>query len=1018
MLQHEETLTFLARQVEAVAWKGQMEARNLAMVVNAFSKLRRRERWARSTGRDEELMGAISFQLKSSARALNAVDLATVANGYARLWLHDAEPLIDALPSCSIQNLAMIAHAYGRFFRRDEPLLLALCRQLLERQRRCGEVIPAENMGSIVHAYATRLRFCPEEFLRVVEHSLPKVVMQMELPDTILTVAALKNMPKESFDFPRIRGPVFAQCLKFMPKLMSSGLVSVMAAAVHLEHENPQFWTQIFWQGAVRTNEPDDALAKTEMVRLQEALAESVLSGGFSEMPLETLSDWAKALSRLQGFEVLKAPVLSEATRRLGAGVVPAAARKGLVEALQQMHADSDDVSGLESEASPACSSMGLVKWMCSLGRRLLRPVRPQKRSAVSFMEQLHRAPQLRGRTSEGSGGMRRGRSSKLWKAALSFGVSLQEMICFDRKSAWSIPLVLSKHNFLESIFGAFLIIMNATMQVLFTVIIMSPDFLGEGLSVQDARTWRLRFAHDLDFVGLDQRNLASIVCDEDGALIFSTAQVAQLVDINNYLGLDKLSFELPNFQPGMLLAVLCILLWNICIFAELRSVWYVLRGVLLSAGASTSSLKGLSWQRISIMTLVCVGRAVVAGALLISGTIWLGNTTSITELMLNSVALEAVLHIDEFICRALVPTSLQQKIKRLPPMQVRRSRRWPSVENVLLACMLAAALLVPYMIVLAPLRATMLSVKREMCGGLVDFVITGTCVVRFAEEWAEPAARTGFLAFPESFVFGVATSAYQIEGAAAEGRGPSIWDTFSTAGHAKDGATGEVACDHYHFSLKVKAYRFSISWSRLLPNGDAAEPPSEEGLRFYSELLDALLQAGIEPWVTLYHWDLPEALHAKGGWLSKEMIVKAFGDYARSFGRGDPPWASGCGRICFHHFGDRVKYWITLNEPWCSAVLGYNTGDHAPGYTEETDTACYVAGHHLLLAHAEAAQIYREERSERTARGAGCSKEFAQQGGEVGISLNADWRQADSEREEDSFFSEEANSTLAHIVR
>ena len=122
-------------------------------------------------------------------------------------------------------------------------------------------------------------------------------------------------------------------------------------------------------------------------------------------------------------------------------------------------------------------------------------------------------------------------------------------MICFDRKSAWSIPLVLSKHNFLESIFGAFLIIMNATMQVLFTVIIMSPDFLGEGLSVQDARTWRLRFAHDLDFVGLDQRNLASIVCDEDGALIFSTAQVAQLVDINNYLGLDKLSFELPNFQ-------------------------------------------------------------------------------------------------------------------------------------------------------------------------------------------------------------------------------------------------------------------------------------------------------------------------------------------------------------------------------------------------------------------------------------------------------------------------------------
>eukprot|EP00913_Durusdinium_trenchii_P034439 g32220.t1 len=102
----------------------------------------------------------------------------------------------------------------------------------------------------------------------------------------------------------------------------------------------------------------------------------------------------------------------------------------------------------------------------------------------------------------------------------------------------------------------------------------MSPDFLGEGLSVTDASTWRHRYAHDLAFVGLDHRNLASIVCDEDGALIFSTAQVAQLVEINNYLGLEKLSFELPNFQPGMLLAFLCILLWNICIFSELRSVY------------------------------------------------------------------------------------------------------------------------------------------------------------------------------------------------------------------------------------------------------------------------------------------------------------------------------------------------------------------------------------------------------------------------------------------------------------
>ncbi|CAK9100246.1 Protein NLRC3 [Durusdinium trenchii] len=350
----------------------------------------------------------------------------------------------------------------------------------------------------------------------------------------------------------------------------------------------------------------------------------------------------------------------------------------------------------------------------------------------------------------------------------------MEDMICFDQESAWSIPLVLSKHNFLESIFGAFLMIMNATMQVLFTVIIMSPDFLGEGLSVTDASTWRHRYAHDLAFVGLDHRNLASIVCDEDGALIFSTAQVAQLVEINNYLGLEKLSFELPNFQPGMLLAFLCILLWNICIFSELRSVWYVLRGMLLSAGASTSALKGLSWQRIAIMTLVCVGRAVVAGALLISGTIWLGNTTSITELMLNAVALEAVLHIDEFICRALVPTNMQQKIKRLPPMQVRRSRRWPSVENVILACMLAAALLVPWMTVLVPLRETMLSVKREMCGGDIDFVIAGTS----GQMYTALSVSTG--APPSADVIHAETAVHEILSGEARRNGRveySIWE-------------------------------------------------------------------------------------------------------------------------------------------------------------------------------------------------------------------------------------------------
>ncbi|CAE7652373.1 BGL1B [Symbiodinium pilosum] len=250
-------------------------------------------------------------------------------------------------------------------------------------------------------------------------------------------------------------------------------------------------------------------------------------------------------------------------------------------------------------------------------------------------------------------------------------------------------------------------------------------------------------------------------------------------------------------------------------------------------------------------------------------------------------------------------------------------------------------------------------------------------------KESKRPAIRSGFLEFPEPFVFGVATSAYQIEGAANQhGRKPSIWDEFShLPGTTSDGATGDIACDHYHLfqedvdvmsKLNVKAYRFSISWSRILPNGTGGI--NKEGIKFYSDLIDSLLAAGIVPWVTLYHWDLPSKLD----WLdSKDSITSAFSTYART---------------CFESFGDRVKHWITLNEPWCSAVLGYNTGDHAPGHT---DAAEYVAGHHMLLAHAEAVRVYRED--------------FADQNGQIGISLNADWRQPMESTREDRRAAERA---------
>lgn len=225
---------------------------------------------------------------------------------------------------------------------------------------------------------------------------------------------------------------------------------------------------------------------------------------------------------------------------------------------------------------------------------------------------------------------------------------------------------------------------------------------------------------------------------------------------------------------------------------------------------------------------------------------------------------------------------------------------------------------------------------------------------------------------FADAFVWGVATSCYQIEGGWNEGgRGLSIWDEFCRiSGKTKD-QTGDTACDHYHRwpedialmkQLGVNAYRFSIAWPRIFPDGTGV--PNEEGIRFYNDLIDALLAAGIQPWVTLYHWDLPLTLDKLyGGWLSPRIITD-FTAYADS---------------CFSRFGDRVKNWITLNEPWCAAILGYGLGPHAPGHQSSTEP--WIAGHHLLLAHAEAVKCYR-------------SKYQSEQGGQIGIANNCDWRE------------------------
>jgi beta-glucosidase len=196
---------------------------------------------------------------------------------------------------------------------------------------------------------------------------------------------------------------------------------------------------------------------------------------------------------------------------------------------------------------------------------------------------------------------------------------------------------------------------------------------------------------------------------------------------------------------------------------------------------------------------------------------------------------------------------------------------------------------------------------------------------------------------FPDNFLWGVATSAYQIEGAVdVDGRGRSIWDTFAhTPGAIRHDDTGDIAADHYHryaedldllVQLGIKGYRFSIGWSRVQPDGTGAL--NQRGVDFYKRVLDGLAERGVEPMVTLYHWDLPQALEDAGGWLSRDTALR-FADYAARM---------------VDTLGDHAQRWITLNEPWCSAFLGYYEGRFAPGRRDYREALTAV--HHLLLAH------------------------------------------------------------------
>jgi beta-glucosidase len=206
---------------------------------------------------------------------------------------------------------------------------------------------------------------------------------------------------------------------------------------------------------------------------------------------------------------------------------------------------------------------------------------------------------------------------------------------------------------------------------------------------------------------------------------------------------------------------------------------------------------------------------------------------------------------------------------------------------------------------------------------------------------------------FTDDFLFGAASSAYQIEGAWNEdGKGESIWDRFAhTPGKIKNGDTGDVACDFYHRykddvalmkELGLQAYRFSINWTRILPDGRG--PVNHKGLDFYKRLVDELLRAGIRPYVTLYHWDLPQTLQDQGGWVNRDCAG----------------WFADFSFVMVNNLGDRVRNWMTLNEPLMVALLGYLMGIHAPGYKRSQDFSTVV--HHLMLGHGLATKAIRSE--------------------------------------------------------
>ncbi|CAJ1327983.1 unnamed protein product [Effrenium voratum] len=301
-------------------------------------------------------------------------------------------------------------------------------------------------------------------------------------------------------------------------------------------------------------------------------------------------------------------------------------------------------------------------------------------------------------------------------------------------ESVWSFPLVfgLARAGRFDSVYSVLLLLLNLGMQAMFSGILMSEGFMGSDFSheVSHAKLWRTSVAHDIKYMDLAATSLATRVCKDDGALILAPKQATLISNINSFMGLKVDQFTPGPFQPGTLLCILCILLWSLCVYKEFRALSLSAEALLQlprSRGTVLQSnmLMSLSRGRLAILLGVSMIRAVIAGVLLGAGILWLARTTSITELMLNAVALNAILDVDEFLFAGFTPISMQLAVRKLQPVRIRYSARRSHVESVTLMVLLATTMLVPYFVLLKPQSDTMLQVKWELCGGNRTFVVS-----------------------------------------------------------------------------------------------------------------------------------------------------------------------------------------------------------------------------------------------------------------------------------------------------